>query len=1323
MKLKKLVALCTFLTFFSTSIPAFAAESTALEGERLGGKNRYETSAKISAYGWKNGSDYALVASGEDFPDALCAVPLAKKYNAPLILTYKDALSAETRAELNRLKVKNVIIVGGPGAVSQRVEEAISNTLSVKPVVKRIWGQDRFETSAKIAEELGGSKTAFITNGYSFADALSVSAVAGLKGAPILLTGKDVMPEPIGKLLTESKPVDLYVIGGIGVVSETVEKNLNKTTGGTVNRIGGSDRYETNLAVLKAFENDIKYDNVFFAVGYGPNGNEFADALSGAALAALKGSPVILTYKSLPKVIEDYIKDKVKGNTVPIALGGSAVVPDSIVASVSKHVAAAKEKENNVTKPGENPATNPGENTGDNPGSNPGDNPGTNPGNGHEPETPMWTMVWNDEFDGNGLDLTKWKYDVGNWGVTDDGYPYQGWGNNEKQNYKEGENNITVKDGELIITAKKEESYDQYGGPYEYTSGKIKTKGLFEKRYGKFEIKAKLPAGKGLWPAIWMLPAKEEYGGWAASGEIDIMEAWGSRTDAVRATLHYGKVTPNNVNSGKNSDQDEEFKAKYPDFDTTEYHVYSLEWEPGEFRWYIDGQMYHKINDWYSIGENQPDKFAYPAPFDKPYYLMLNLAVGGNWDGDPDAETPFPSSMVVDYVRVYEKTGEPYRTPIDYSTEKQEYTPDAKLPKGDGNFVYNSNFDENIDGEECIEGVPNTSYWTFLQLPEFRGKASVAIEKIGDRNFAHIDIEEKGNQDYSLQLIQRVTVGTARAYKLTFEAKAAAERNIKVKVGGDESRGYTLYSENYTVPLTTEVKEYSYTFTMDSRTDNRARLEFNVGNNTEDVWIGNVRMEEVEPEPKNYNTVKKPMQNGEHIYNGSFDLGDMTRMNYWNFKVNDGQAVASVDPDARELKVNITDGSQNAEAITLDQQGLELREKCTYKVSFKGRSDRGEMPIKVHMTNADGSVEYSEIQEFTLTSDMQEYSFEFKASTTDKNSKLTIYLGGESKTIYLDNISMIKTEDYIVGGQLIENGTFDSTIEPWIINGASGGWEDGKARIDINNVGSNPWDVQLLLKPLNLTKGNVYKLSFDVSSSADRPIEAVLQKSSDDYAVYYSTTVNATAASRHYEFEFTMNSETDLQTQFVFNLGKVGSESEQLGDHTVYFDNISLIDTSATNTGKQLLANTNFDTDIAPWIRTIANWEGGPGADADISVEDEQAKFSIRNVGNENWNVQLKSESITLTQGKIYKLSFDVKASVPRDVEVVVQNGVNYSTYLAKTMQTAEQGKHYEYEFTMDYDTDSEVVVAFNAGKIGDSDKLGEHFIYLDNISLIEVEE
>jgi len=162
-----------------------------------------------------------------------------------------------------------------------------------------------------------------------------------------------------------------------------------------------------------------------------------------------------------------------------------------------------------------------------------------------------WKMVWSDEFTKQQLDRTKWTYDTGNWIVDAEGNAISpGWGNNEKQYYTTKKDNSFIRDGKLVIRAKEEKTTDSLGS-YDYTSAKLKTKGLFSKTYGRYEIKAKLPTGKGLWPAFWMLPEQDKYGAWASSGEIDVMEAWGSQPDKVAGTIHYGENWPNNKYTGK----------------------------------------------------------------------------------------------------------------------------------------------------------------------------------------------------------------------------------------------------------------------------------------------------------------------------------------------------------------------------------------------------------------------------------------------------------------------------------------------------------------------------------------------------------------------------------------------------------------------------------------------------------------------------------------------------------------------------------------------------------------------------------------------------
>ena len=242
-----------------------------------------------------------------------------------------------------------------------------------------------------------------------------------------------------------------------------------------------------------------------------------------------------------------------------------------------------------------------------------------------------WQVVWHDEFEGESLDEELWSYQTGTgseYGLTD-------WGNNELQYYRE--QNVTVSDGMLHITAKRE----SYNGK-SYSSGRIRTVDKGDWTYCRIEFRAKMPVGKGLWAAVWMLPTDEEYGGWAASGEIDLMEYLGHEHNVVHGTLHYGNAWPNNKQNGTY------FTLSEGDF-YSEFHDFTLEWMEGEMKWFVDGQLYQTLDqgDWWSSGG------SFPAPFDKDFHLLINLAVGGNWPGNP-VGTNFPQDLVLDYIRVFQ---------------------------------------------------------------------------------------------------------------------------------------------------------------------------------------------------------------------------------------------------------------------------------------------------------------------------------------------------------------------------------------------------------------------------------------------------------------------------------------------------------------------------------------------------------------------------------------------------------------------------------------------------------------------------------------------
>ena len=248
------------------------------------------------------------------------------------------------------------------------------------------------------------------------------------------------------------------------------------------------------------------------------------------------------------------------------------------------------------------------------------------------------SLVWSDEFDGTSLDIDNWTIDIG------DGCPdLCGWGNNELEYYRP--ENVAVADGYLTLTAREE----FYGGRY-FTSGKVLTRDKQYFRYGRIEMRAKIPTGGGMWPAFWMMPQDDVYGGWAASGEIDIMES-ASETTWIDGTIHFGGEWPNNAYSGG------AYAPGGVNF-ADDFHVYAIEWEPEEIRWYVDDVLYSTKYYWQWYSEGDPDNPL--APFDQDFFIILNAAVGGDYTGCtyPGCITAdLPQEYIIDYVRVYQDTG------------------------------------------------------------------------------------------------------------------------------------------------------------------------------------------------------------------------------------------------------------------------------------------------------------------------------------------------------------------------------------------------------------------------------------------------------------------------------------------------------------------------------------------------------------------------------------------------------------------------------------------------------------------------------------------
>lgn len=416
-----------------------------------------------------------------------------------------------------------------------------------------------------------------------------------------------------------------------------------------------------------------------------------------------------------------------------------------------------------------------------------------------------YALLWSDEFDGTELDMTTWNYE-----------PHEpGWTNEELQEYTTSTDNVYIEDGCLVIQAL--ETVDASGEPY-YTSGKVTTQNKQDFLYGKVVVSAKVPEGQGLWPAIWMMPTDESYyGQWPKCGEIDIMEVLGDQTNTAYGTIHYGEP---------HAEQQGIYVLENGTF-ADDFHEYSVEWEPGEMRFYIDGNLYHTVNDWFTCVQGEEDK-PYPAPFDQTFFVQMNLAVGGVWPGNPDETTDFDNAkFYIDYVRVYQKP--------EYDTNVTKPESVFREPTEDGNLIYNGDFAEEEDLTDEIN-------WNFLEFEGGVGSAEIADGML------IVSTEEEGTEDYSIQIVQReIPIYNGSSYRVTFEASSEEDRDVVVCVSAPNA-GWIRYLQDTTFQTTTDWQTYEYEFTVTDKDDPLGRLEFNMGNkgSTATVYIRNVRIEIVE---------------------------------------------------------------------------------------------------------------------------------------------------------------------------------------------------------------------------------------------------------------------------------------------------------------------------------------------------------------------------------------------------------------------------------------------------------------------------------------------
>lgn len=724
-----------------------------------------------------------------------------------------------------------------------------------------------------------------------------------------------------------------------------------------------------------------------------------------------------------------------------------------------------------------------------------------------------YQLLWHDEFDGKKLNEDIWNVEERE----------PGWTNNELQAYINSEENVYLENGNLVLKAVK--GKNENGLAY-YTSGKVNSKGKKQFLYGKVVARAKVPAGQGLWPAIWMMPQDESfYGQWPKCGEIDIMEILGNQTNVLYSNIHYG--LPHGENQGIYQMEKGTFSE--------DFHEFSLEWEPDEMRFYVDGELFHTVNNWYTAVEGE-DEVTYPAPFDQPFFVQMNLAVGGDWPGSPDTTTNFETAeFVVDYVRVYQKS--------EYNSDVMKPSAMLREPDAEGNYVRNGNFLESEDLEDDVD-------WKFILLEGGSGSASI------ENGEMVITSNSAGSQEYSVQLVQPdIPAERGGVYHVTFEAMAEEEREMKVAVTAPE-KAWIRYLEDTSLTMGTDWKEYEFEFTMETENDANARLEFNMGNqgSTATIHLRNVRLEKTATVEVKEDLGEKSIQSdGNYVYNGTFQYGE-GRLKYWEIEKKLPETLVEVTNKnlIRQLHVQIPAGQD--EAVQVIQPELALVGDTMYNLTFDAYGDSGQtMQAQV------GSQSF----EFELTEQLNNYSFSFTLEKEEARPSL-IFFFGDKGNMYLDNVK-IKEDGALINASFSNGFTgwtpfVDNSIEAEVSYAVDSLTQEDAAGFTINNTGGENWMIQLMQKNISLYKGKSYTLSFDAKCSVERSIECAAQRdgSQDDVWTEYGKGSFALSPDyQTYTLEFEMTEENNLDAMITFSMGAV--DGNVITDsHVIYIDNVVL---------------------------------------------------------------------------------------------------------------------------------------------------------------------
>lgn len=891
-----------------------------------------------------------------------------------------------------------------------------------------------------------------------------------------------------------------------------------------------------------------------------------------------------------------------------------------------------------------------------------------------------YTLKWEENFDGTELDRSNWNVELHN----------PGWVNAELQSYEDSAENIYVKDGELVLKAVKK--VDE-SGDVSYTSGRINTQKKQDYKYGMFEAKIKVPEGKGFLPAFWMMPTDENlYGQWPKCGEIDIMEVLGDKTDTAHGTLHFGE--PHTQDQGT-------YVLEEGDF-SDEYHVFSCEWEPGKIRFYVDGRLYHTAQRWFSKKEGFGE-VAYPAPYDQPFYMILNLAIGGSWVGYPDDSTAFDENaeMHVDYVRVYQKDS--YDENV---TKPDPEEVDLREPDASGNYCINGDF-------SSAEDLNDNKDWEFLLAGAGDAEAFITDNRIC------IKTKNPGDLDYSVQLVQAgLPIEYGKKYKFSFDAWAAQERTIFTGITAPD-HNFGRYLQDTKAELKTEKSHYEYFFDMRSESDANGRIEFNLGNqgSAADVYITNVRLEQV-GEAEVPDDKKTVLPDGNYVYNGAFQEGS-SRMDYW--EVQEGaDAVVTNENNVRRLKVTAPVGTSADKPVLISQRELGMVGGTSYALSFTAEGD-----VNKHLGV---QVAGESLEPARLIGQENNYTYKFTITEESRDRDLIFFIE-EPGTFYLDNVRIVEDE-------LIKNGSFDAGFAGYefykdqsadasaVVDSLK---EANAADFTIGDTGDQAWKIQLKQNNVELEEGQWYRLTLDAKSSVERDIMFAIQRdgSADDNWDPYSgeKIVKLEQEYQSFRLEFQMTKPTDLRSILSISMGAVNG-IRITEPHQIVIDNINLekIDEPdepditppvVPTPEEELIIQGDFSEDNGVWEKYIFDPEYGT-----MQITDGKFICEVKNPGTEEWHLQLKQHNLFLEKGAVYEVTMRIQSSASRTVKWALLSQ-SYEWYGGEELElTEEEEKQVCYTFTVDKESDPSIDFVLSMGKTGDI--VPESVIEVDDISIIK---